>query len=141
MASEALQAKLRADQIEGLRELISQIILEERDELVPVSLLQDVEEIKRSPVGAVIRMEGSIERLEKDMAELKRTVATKEELAVLANKTAALADKVTGIEGRMATKEGLAGLEKRVDLLRTVFFALLTLITGLQVAILIKLFL
>ncbi len=83
MASEAVLTRTRAEDIEGLRALISQVILEERERIVPVSILQDVEKIKRSPVGAVIRMEGAILHLQEDVAELKRTTATKEELRSL----------------------------------------------------------
>ena len=107
----AQEAKLRADQIEGLRELISQIILEERDKLIPISLLQDVEEIKRSPVGAVIRMEGSIERLGKGLTALERRVAHLEEKVATKEELVALREEVKGL----ATKEELAALERLME--------------------------
>jgi hypothetical protein len=137
----AREAKLKADQIEGLRELVAQIILEERDKLVPVSLLQDVEEIRRSPAGAVIRMEGAIEHLKEGLTNLGSRLARLEERMATKEELGALRGEVKGLAERMATKEGLAGLEKRVDTLRAIFFAFLTLITGLQIAILVKLFL
>ena len=38
--------KVRAEQIEGLKELISQVIAEEGERLIPRSFLMDVEEIR-----------------------------------------------------------------------------------------------
>ncbi|HEY67149.1 MAG TPA: hypothetical protein G4N97_02625, partial [Thermoflexia bacterium] len=83
MTVEHVPTRVRAEEIEGLQELITHIVLQEWDKIVPAALLQDVEEIRRSPAGAVIRMEGAVERLEEGLAELKRTVATREDLAHL----------------------------------------------------------
>ena len=83
MTVEHVPTRVRAEEIEGLQELITHIVLQEWDKIVPAGLLQDVEEIRRSPAGAVIRMEGAVERLEEGLAELKRTVATREDLAHL----------------------------------------------------------
>ena len=52
--------QVRAEEIEGLRALISQVIMEERERLLPTHLLQDVEKIRQSPAGAVIRIEEGI---------------------------------------------------------------------------------
>jgi exonuclease VII small subunit len=160
MANEAVLTRTKAEDIEGLRALISQVILEERDKIVPVSILQDVEEIKRSPVGAVIRMEGAILHLQEDVAELKRgmaLMATKEELRslqqVMEARFGQVDERITGLqqvaEARFGqVDERIAGLQqvmvarfeemgKRINILRLAFFAFL----ALQVAILVKLFL
>ncbi|MEA3345353.1 MAG: hypothetical protein U9Q78_03785 [Chloroflexota bacterium] len=106
---------LKASEIEGLRELISQVILKERDNLLPVTLLQDVEEVRRSPAGAVIRMEGKIDRLDEGLSNLQgrfdallERVATKEDMTHLS-------DRMDAFERRMATKEDMAHLSNRID--------------------------
>jgi len=146
MASEAVLTRTRAEDIEGLRALISQVILEERDKIVPVSILQDVEEIKRSPVGAVIRMEGAILHLQEDVAELKRgmaLMATKEELRSLQqvmearfgeveSRLGQVDERITGLQQVMEVRFG--EINRRIN---GTFGILITLI----IAILIKLFL
>ena len=143
MASEAVLTRTRAEDIEGLRALISQVILEERDKIIPVSILQDVEKIKRSPVGAVIRMEGAILHLQEDVAELKRTMATKEELRSLQQVMEArfgevesrfgqVDERITGLQQVMEVRFG--EINRRIN---GTFGILITLI----IAILIKLFL
>jgi len=64
--------KVQARQIEGLRELIAEVLAEEGRALLPRDLLADVEEIKRSPVGAVIRMESDIEHLKEGQEALQK---------------------------------------------------------------------
>ena len=139
MASEAVLTRTRAEDIEGLRALISQVILEERDMIVPVSILQDVEKIKRSPVCAVIRMEAAILHLQEDVAELKHTMATKEQLRSLQQVTEArfgqMDERITGLQQVVVARFEEMG--KRINVLRLAFFAFL----ALQVAILVKLFL
>ena len=154
MASEAVLTRTRAEDIEGLRALISQVILEERDKIIPVSILQDVEKIKRSPVGAVIRMEGAILRLQEDVAELKRTTATKEELRslqqVMEARFGQMDERITGLqqvtEARFGqVDERITGLQQVMEVrfgeinrrINGTFGILITLI----IAILIKLFL
>ncbi|MFQ5858914.1 MAG: hypothetical protein ACE5LU_25220, partial [Anaerolineae bacterium] len=65
-------------------------------------------------------------------------MASKEDLARMASKE----DLRAGLD-RVVTKEDLdtrlEGLEKQISILRTTFFAVVTLIVGLQTAILIKL--
>ena len=156
MALENIPTRMRAEEIEGLQELITHVILREWDNVVPISLLQDVEEIRRSPAGAVIRMEGAMERLEEDVAELKRTVATQENLAHLREVMNARFGEVDArfgeveirfgeLEKRMNIRFNEMGkrmdtrfdeMGKRIGVLRLAFFAFL----ALQVAILVKLF-
>ena len=119
------------------------MILEERDKIIPVSILQDVEKIKRSPVGAVIRMEGAILHLQEDVAELKRTTATKEELRSLQQVMVARFEEVESRFGQV--DERITGLQQVMEVrfgeinrrINGTFGILITLI----IAILIKLFL
>jgi len=55
----AEQTTIRADQIEGLADLIREQVRAVIYESKPV--LQDVEELRRSPAGTVIRLEGKVE--------------------------------------------------------------------------------
>ncbi len=54
---------IRANQIEGLREMILEILAEVEERRVPRELLIDVEALRRSPAGALIRMENQIQHL------------------------------------------------------------------------------
>ncbi|GEM_PF-1879357 len=113
----AQQIRLKADQIEGLREFVSRVLLEESEKLFPPTLIEDIERIRRSPAGAIIRMEEKVDRLEKGFAKL----ATKEELARIAEMMATKEDIVTinarmsSIEERMATKEDIVTINARVS--------------------------
>lgn len=172
--------KVKAEEIEGLREMISSVIREERAVFLPAPLVQDVEELRRSPAGAIIRLEGKVDHLAERFTDLEETLdqiaarmvtrdeltarlrplATKDDLARTATRDelqAGLARMATKEElARMATKEDLQaglsrvvtkedldirleGLEKQISILRITFFAVVTLIVGLQTAILIKL--
>ena len=110
---------LKAGEIEGLRELISQVILEEKDKLVPVTLLQDVEEVRRSPAGAVIRMEGKIDHLDERLASLQTRFDALVERVTTKDDTVYLTNRLDTIEERMATRETMearfAGVDKRLD--------------------------
>ncbi len=104
------EIRVRAEQIEGLRELISQVIAEEGERLIPRGFLMDVEAIKRSPVGAVIRMESDIKYLKEGLEVLRMEMgklATREELEALRTEM-----------GKLATREELEALrtEFRKDL-------------------------
>ena len=123
--------KVRAEQIEGLKELISQVIAEEGERLIPRGFLMDVEEIKRSPVGAVIRMEKDIKYLREGQEALRTEMgklATREELEALQRGQEALRTELKkdlsnlekvmntrfeGLEGRFEAR--FEGLEVRLD--------------------------
>ena len=143
MASEAVLTRTRAEDIEGLRALISQVMLEERDKIIPVSILQDVEKIKRSPVGAVIRMEGAILHLQEDVAELKRTTATKEELRslqqVMEARFGQVDERITGLQQVMVARFG--EIDKRFRQINVRMNSTFGILVTLIIAVLIKLFL
>ncbi len=95
MTDEPRREKVRADEVEGLRELITQVLHEERAVFYPRSAVEDMEELRRSPAGAVIRLEEKVDRLGEDVADIK------EELA--------------GIRTQMVTKAELHQLERRMQ--------------------------
>jgi hypothetical protein len=217
------ERKVKAEDIEGLREMISSVIREERAVFLPAPFVQDVDELRRSPAGTIIRLEGKVDHLTERFTDLEetldqiaarmvtrdelsariRTLATKEDLAGMATKDdlarMATRDELQAGLARMATREDLAhmatkedlqaglarmaskedlqaglarmaskedlqaglarmatredlarmatredldirldGLEKQLSILRIAFFAITTLIAGLQTAILIK---
>ena len=59
----AEQTTIRADQIEGLREVIRTELKEVlREEIKPVP--EDMDQLRRSPAGAMIRLESKVEALD-----------------------------------------------------------------------------
>ncbi|MGB9890132.1 MAG: hypothetical protein ACPLTQ_10735, partial [Anaerolineae bacterium] len=64
-------APIRANQIEGLREMILEVLTEVEERRVPRELLVDVEALRRSPAGAFIRMENEIQRLSEGQESLR----------------------------------------------------------------------
>lgn len=89
--------------------------------------VQDVEEIRRSPAGVVIRME-------EDIKAIRREIATKEELGRLEVKLVGLSERLGGIpekvEGLAERVEGLAG---RLNIVIGLMFVMSTLYGGLIV--------
>ncbi len=65
---------VRAEQIEGLRDLIRQVIVEEGERLFPREFLIDVEALRRSPAGIVIRLEERMDHLSMKVEELSEAV-------------------------------------------------------------------
>jgi hypothetical protein len=117
--------KVRAEQIEGLKELISQVIATEGERLIPRRFLMDVEEIRRSPVGAVIRMEGDVKYLKEGQEALQEgqealrvemgKLATREEMEALQEGQEALRVEM----GKLATREELEALRVEMGKLVT----------------------
>jgi len=52
--------KIHANEIEGLEELLTEIV---RKEFTRRPSIEDIEELKRSPAGAVIRLEDQVQTL------------------------------------------------------------------------------
>ncbi|MFQ5859240.1 MAG: hypothetical protein ACE5LU_26875, partial [Anaerolineae bacterium] len=114
--------KVKAEDIEGLREMISAVIREERAAFAPATLPQDVEELRRSPAGAIIRLEEKVDHLAERFSELQAVLdqvaarmVTKGELAAEIRMLASKGDLEAGL-ARMASKEDLeAGLAHMVS--------------------------
>ena len=153
MTSEAVLTQTRAEDIEGLRALISQVMLEEREHLLPMDLLQDVEKIRQSPAGAVIRMEEGIAHLKEDVAGLRdamATMATKEDLArleqVMDARFGQVDERINGLqqvtEARFGEMEARFGeMDKRFQQINVRINSTFGILVTLIIAILIKLFL
>ena len=110
--------KVKAEEIEGLREMISSVIREERALFVPAPLVQDVDELRRSPAGTIIRLEGKVDHLTERFTDLEETLdqiaarmLTRDELAATI-RTLATKEDLAG----MATKEDLQDLATRGEL-------------------------
>jgi DNA anti-recombination protein RmuC len=67
MTQVTAQTRLRADQIEGLREFVSHIMVEEGDKVLRQIALEDIEQLRRSPVGAIIRLEEKVDHIDKSL--------------------------------------------------------------------------
>jgi chromosome segregation ATPase len=88
---------VRAEQVEGLREMILEVLTEIEERRVPRELLIDVEALRRSPAGTLIRMENEIQRLSEGQEALWKSLEAL----------------------RAEMKEGQEALWKAVDDLRT----------------------
>lgn len=106
---------------------------------------QDMDEIRRSPAGSIIR-------IEEEIKSIKQNMVTKEEFrrkfAELEGRFTGLESKTSGVEGRLAGLEGktsglegnisgllgkISGLEGRMNLLIGLIFVMLTLYGALVV--------
>ncbi|HIE52987.1 MAG TPA: hypothetical protein EYP85_14650, partial [Armatimonadetes bacterium] len=110
------EGKIRVEQIEGLEEFLKGFFQQQWGIMIQ-PLVQDMEELKKSPAGTMIRLEettnflrGGLERLEDAIEELRgvqmrmlERMATKEELQ-------ALTGRVEQLAAQMATKEELQRL-------------------------------
>jgi DNA repair exonuclease SbcCD ATPase subunit len=65
---------VRAEQVEGLREMILEVLTEIEERRVPRELLIDVEALRRSPAGTLIRMENEIQRLSEGQEALWKSL-------------------------------------------------------------------
>jgi len=152
MAQDVVQTKLRADQIEGLREFVSHIMVEEGDKVLRQIALEDIEQIRRSPVGAIIRLEEKVDHIDKSLNIFRED--TKSNMSNLRE------DMEKGLSNlredmdrlRSDMEKGFSNLREemhalfaeqgqRITFLQRVVFSMFSLFLGLQIAILVKLFL
>jgi|Deesub1362B_J571_1020462.scaffolds.fasta_scaffold29573_2 hypothetical protein len=152
MAQDTTQIKLRADQIEGLREFVYQIVVEEGEKALRQIALEDIEQIRRSPVGAIIRLEEKVDHIDRSLSNFRQD--TKEDIGNLRSDMEKLrSDMEKGLSNlRDDMERGFSNLREemhallaeqgqRITFLQRVVFAIFSLLVGLQIAILIKLFL
>jgi len=119
-----------------LQEMVRGIVREELGRSV-----QDVEEIRRSPAGAVIRIEEDIKAIRREMAtkeELRRLevklVGFSERLGGVPERIEGLSEKMESLSGRVeGLSERVEGLAGRLNLVIGLMFAMLTLYGGLIV--------
>ena len=117
---------VRAEQVEGLREMILEVLTEIEERRVPRELLIDVEALRRSPAGILIRMENEIQRLSEGQEALWKSLeALRAEMragqeALWKAVDDLRAEMRAGQEAlRAEMKEGQAALWKAIDDLRT----------------------
>jgi uncharacterized phage infection (PIP) family protein YhgE len=174
MTQATTQTRLRADQIEGLREFVSHIMVEEGDKVLRQIALEDIEQLRRSPVGAIIRLEEKVDHIDKNLNNFRED--TERNMSNLRSDMEKLrGDMQKGLstlredmeKGRSTLREdmqkGLSTLREdmekgrsnlreemhalfaeqgqRITFLQRVVFAMFSLFLGLQIAILVKLFL
>lgn len=102
MADESNRGTIRAEEVEGLRELITQVVREERVLFYPRPLVEDMEELRQSPAGAVIRLEEKVDRLGEDLGDIKEELGD-------------IRAEMAGIRAEMATKAELYQLDRRLQ--------------------------
>lgn len=174
MAQATAQTKLRADQIEGLREFVSHIMVEEGDKVLRQIALEDIEQIRRSPVGAIIRLEEKVDHIDKSLnsfreetkgdindlrSDMEKSLGnfredTKGDISDLRSDMEKGLSNLRGEIDRLRSdmEKGFSNLREemhallaeqgqRITFLQRVVFAMFSLFLGLQIAILVKLFL
>ena len=140
MTQYAVQTRLRADQIEGLREFVSHIVVEEGDKVLRQIALEDIEQLRRSPVGAIIRLEEKVDHIDKSLNIFRED--TKSNMSNLREDMDRLrSDMEKGFSNLREEMHALfAEQGQRITFLQRVVFAMFSLLIGLQIAILVKLF-
>jgi hypothetical protein len=104
------ELSIRAEQIEGLEEFLRMIV---REEIARPPLVEDVEQLKKTPAGAVIRLEEQVKAIAEDVGEIKSHISNVENrMSNLENRMMA---KFDDIESRMATKDDLSQLANKFD--------------------------
>jgi len=127
--------------IEGLREFVSHIMVEEGDKVLRQIALEDIEQLRRSPVGAIIRLEEKVDHIDKSLNAFRED--TKSNMSTLREDMDRLR---SGMEKGLSNLRGemhalFAEQGQRITFLQRVVFAMFSLLIGLQIAILVKLFL
>ena len=129
------------------KEVIRAVVREELDQS-----FQDMDEIRRSPGGAIIRIEEDIKSMKQRIATIEQNMATKDDIKLLEAKITGLGDwfegkfrgfegkfqglegKFQGLEGRFRGLEGrFQGLEGKMKLITGLIFVMLTLYGALVV--------
>ncbi|MFQ6039741.1 MAG: hypothetical protein ACE5PV_02695 [Candidatus Poribacteria bacterium] len=120
MSNEAISA----EKIEGLEELIDEI-LNRKITQIP-SGVEDMEQLKKSPAGTIIRLEERVNALDEKIDEIRTQMVTKAEFAItssriesridsIENRIGNIESRIGDIESKMATKQDLERIEGRID--------------------------
>jgi len=135
---------ISAEQIEGLEELITGILNRKIAQIPPG--IEDMEQLKKSPAGTIIRLEEHVNVLDEKIDEIRTQMVTREELAITNS-------RLDNIENKMATKEELNVLVqevkalgirleehgKRLAFFQTITYSFLGVLFAMMAAILVKL--
>ena len=65
------ESPIQSEQIEGLEDLLRTIV---REEIARLRLAEDVERLKRTPAGVVIRLEEQVKRIAEDVREVRSQI-------------------------------------------------------------------
>jgi tetrahydromethanopterin S-methyltransferase subunit G len=100
---------ISAEQIEGLEELITKIV---GSKIAQVSSeVEDIEQLKKSPAGTIIRLEERVNALDEKIDEIRVQMVTRAEFA-------AMVSRLDNIESRlddMVTKTEFDAVKSRID--------------------------
>jgi len=145
---------ISAEQIEGLEELITKIV---GSKIAQVSSeVGDIEQLKKSPAGTIIRLEERVNALDEKIDEIRVQMVTRTEFAAMSSRIDNIESKMATKQDleRMATKEEQSALAQEVRALsvrmeefdkRLTFFQIVTysafgVFFAMMVSILVKLF-
>ena len=120
MSNEAISA----EQIEGLEELINEILNRKITQLP--SGFEDMEQLKKSPAGTIIRLEERVNDLDEKIDEIRTQMVTKAEFAItssrienridnIENRIDSIEGRIDNIESKMATKQDLERIDGRIN--------------------------
>jgi hypothetical protein len=144
---------ISAEQIDGLEELITEI-LNRKITQIP-SEVEDIEKLKKSPAGTIIRLEEHVSAMDEKIDEIRTQMKAE---------FTAMSGRIDKIESQMATKQDLEHMAtkeelnvlaqevkalnirleehgKRLALFQTITYSFLGAIFAMMVGILVKLFL
>jgi tetrahydromethanopterin S-methyltransferase subunit G len=106
---EMSEETISAEQIEGLEELITKIV---GSKIAQVSSeVEDIEQLKKSPAGTIIRLEERVNALDEKIDEIRVQMVTRAEFA-------AMVSRLDNIESRlddMVTKTEFDAVKSRID--------------------------
>jgi len=104
------ESPIQAEQIEGLEEFLRTIV---REEIARPPLAEDVEQLKKTPAGAVIRLEEQVKTVAEDVGEIKSQISNLE--SRMETKFDDIENRFDSLESRMATKDDLSQLANKFD--------------------------
>jgi len=126
---------ISAEQIEGLEELIVDILNRKISQVS--SNAEDIEQLKKSPAGTIIRLEEHVNAIDEKIDNIESKMVTKQDLERLATKEElyALVQEVKALTIRIE-EQG-----KRLSFFQTVTYGFLGVLFAMMAAILVKMFL
>ncbi len=115
------------------KKVIREVVREELDQSY-----QDMDEIRRSPGGAIIRIEEDIKSMKQRIATIEQNMATKDDLRVIEDTITGLEGtlegRFQGLEGRFQGLDGrFQGLDGKIKLITGLIFVMLTIYGALVV--------
>lgn len=108
------ETTIRAEQIDGLEELLNEVV---RKQIARPPLTEDIERLRKSPTGAIIRLEEQVKILIGDVRKIETQINNLESRmeARFDDLEGRMEGKFDDLESRMATKDDLAQLTTKFD--------------------------